>query len=40
MLKRNLIPVHPGEILREDYIKERSLTIAEVAKSLGIARVN
>lgn len=40
MLKRNLPPVHPGEILREDYINERGLTITEVAKGLGIARAN
>jgi addiction module HigA family antidote len=39
-MKRNLAPVHPGEILREEYIKERGLTITEVAKGLGIARVN
>jgi addiction module HigA family antidote len=40
MLKRGLAPCHPGEILREDYIKERGLTITEVAKGLGIARGN
>ena len=40
MLKRTLPPLHPGEILREDYINERSLTITEVAKGLGITRVN
>ncbi|GAB3515900.1 helix-turn-helix transcriptional regulator [Emticicia fontis] len=40
MLKRNLPPVHPGEILREDYINERGLTITEVAKGLGVARAN
>jgi addiction module HigA family antidote len=40
MLKRNLPPVHPGEILREDYIKVRGLTVTEVAKGLGIARAN
>jgi addiction module HigA family antidote len=40
MLKRNLPPVHPGEILREDYIKERGLTVTEVAKGLGVARAN
>jgi addiction module HigA family antidote len=40
MLKRNLPPVHPGEILREEYIKERNLTITEVAKGLGVARAN
>ena len=40
MLKRNLPPVHPGEILREEYIKAYGLTITEVAKGLGIARAN
>jgi addiction module HigA family antidote len=40
MLKRNLPPVHPGEILREDYIKVRGLTVTEVAKGLGVARAN
>lgn len=40
MLKRNLPPVHPGEILREEYIKERRLTVTEVAKGLGMARAN
>lgn len=40
MLKRGLPPVHPGEVLREDYIKERGLTVTEVAKGLGIAREN
>ncbi|HLX90991.1 MAG TPA: HigA family addiction module antitoxin [Puia sp.] len=40
MLQRNLPPAHPGEILREMFIKERRLTITEVAVSLGVARVN
>lgn len=40
MLKRALPPVHPGEILREEYIKERGLTITEVAKGLGVPRPN
>ena len=39
-MTRNLPPVHPGEILREDYIKERNLTVTEVAKGLGVARAN
>lgn len=39
-MMRNLPPVHPGEILREDYIKERNLTVTEVAKGLGVARAN
>ncbi len=38
MIKRNLPPVHPGEILKEEYIAERGLTITEVAKGLGISR--
>ncbi len=40
MLKRGLPPVHPGEILKEDYIRERGLTVTQVAKGLGIAREN
>ena len=40
MLKRALPPVHPGEILREMFIKENKLTITEVAKGLGMARAN
>ena len=39
-MKRNLPPVHPGEILRKEYLKERKLTVTEVAKGLGIARAN
>ena len=39
-MKRNLAPLHPGEILREDYIKKRGLTVTEVAKGIGIARAN
>ena len=40
MPKRNLEPLHPGEILREVFIRERNLTITEVAKGLQIARGN
>jgi antitoxin HigA-1 len=40
MLKRGLPPVHPGEILREVFIKEKGLTITEVAKGLQMARAN
>ena len=40
MLKRNLPPAHPGEILKEMFIKERNLTISEVAKGLNVARAN
>ena len=40
MLKRGLPPAHPGEILLEFFIKQRNLTITEVAKGLGITRAN
>ena len=40
MLKRNLSPVHPGEVLRELFIKERNLTITQVAKGLHMSRAN
>ena len=40
MLKRKLPPSHPGEILREMFIKERKLTITEVSHGLGVARAN
>ncbi len=40
MVKRGLPPVHPGEILREEYIKERNLTVTQVARGLGVAREN
>ncbi len=40
MLKKGLPPAHPGEILREEFIKERKLTVTEVAIGLGMARAN
>jgi addiction module HigA family antidote len=40
MLKKNLAPSHPGEILREMFINELNLTITEVAEGIGIARAN
>ena len=40
MLRRNLPPSHPGEILREMFIKEHKLTITDVANGLGIASAN
>lgn len=40
MLKRKLSPVHPGEILKEDFINPRGLTITAVATGLGITRAN
>ena len=38
MIKRNLAPVHPGEILKEEYIQERGLTITKVARGIGVTR--
>lgn len=32
-------PAHPGEILREDVLRELGLTVTDVAARLGIARV-
>lgn len=31
-------PVHPGEFLREDYMPELELTVATLAKRLGVSR--
>lgn len=31
-------PCHPGEILREDFVKEYGLTITETAKKLKVTR--
>jgi addiction module HigA family antidote len=38
MLKRGMPPTHPGEILREDYLKELQLTVTEAAKGLKVTR--
>lgn len=31
-------PVHPGEILREDVLKELDLSVSEAARRLGVSR--
>jgi len=31
-------PTHPGEMLREDFIPDYDLTVAELAESLGVSR--
>jgi len=36
--KRTVRPTHPGEMLREDFLPEYSLTIAGFAKALGVSR--
>ena len=40
MLKRALPPAHPGTVLSELFMKERNLTITELAKGLGMTRAN
>jgi len=37
-MKRKMKPVHPGAILREDILKEMSLSITEAARGLNISR--
>ena len=32
-------PVHPGEVLREDVIRELGLSVEEAASRLGVSRV-
>lgn len=31
-------PIHPGEFLREEYMPELNLTVADLAQSLGVTR--
>lgn len=31
-------PTHPGEMLREDFLPDYSLTVARLAESLGVSR--
>jgi addiction module HigA family antidote len=39
MERRNgLPPVHPGEILREDVLRETGLSVTATAKALGVSR--
>lgn len=39
MRKRNRPPTHPGVILKEMYLEPLSLSIAELARHLGVSRV-
>jgi addiction module HigA family antidote len=36
MIKRDLPPVHPGEILLEDFLKPMAITRYRLAKSIGV----
>ena len=37
MLKNGMRPIHPGEVLREDFQKEMGFSAAELARALGVA---
>jgi antitoxin HigA-1 len=36
--RRTIRPTHPGEMLREDFMIDYGLTVASLAKGLGISR--
>ncbi len=38
MKKMKRQPIHPGKIIKEDYLKPLSLTITEMATTLGVSR--
>ena len=38
MKKRDMAPVHPGEILLEDFLKPMGLTQYRLAKSIGVSQ--
>lgn len=38
MIMASREPIHPGEFLREDYMPELGLTVASLAKRLGVSR--
>lgn len=38
MIKRQIPPTHPGEMLREDFLPDYELTTASLAKALGVSR--
>jgi addiction module HigA family antidote len=36
--RREVRPTHPGEMLREDFLPDYGLTVAGLAKALGVSR--
>jgi addiction module HigA family antidote len=38
MSQENTMPLHPGQILRDDYLLPLSLTVTQLAQSLGVTR--
>jgi addiction module HigA family antidote len=39
MRKRNRPPVHPGEIIKYDYLEPLSLSVTDLAQHLGVSRI-
>lgn len=37
-MKRDILPVHPGEILLEDFLKPLGITQYQLAKSIGVSQ--
>jgi len=37
-MKRDILPVHPGEILLEDFLKPLGITQYRLAKSIGVSQ--
>ncbi len=37
-LPRSVRPIHPGEMLREDFMPDYGLTVASLAEALGVSR--
>ncbi len=36
--KRKVRPIHPGEMIREDFLSDYGLTVAGLANALGVSR--
>ena len=36
--KREVRPIHPGEMLREDFLPDYGLTVSDLAEALGVSR--
>ena len=36
--KRKRVPVHPGEMLREDFMPDYNLNVSSLAEALGVSR--
>ena len=36
--ERKVRPTHPGEMLREDFLRDYGLTVSSLAKALGVSR--